>query len=242
VNRIIAWGRSIVAYVFVGTYTVLVGPPALLVARVTGRSRHIFVVGEAGMRAFRFLLGVRVREEGADHVPGDRPAVYCFNHRSLIDGLLFDVMRRHCPGLRVLFKAEMTTWPILGPLMLAAGCVPVERTVRDRAHAAVDLATQRLAGGCSFLLAPEGTRSDTDTMGPFKRGAFVMAIQAQVPVVPVAIVGAGALMPRGQRCVKPGQVVVRYGAPVSTAGLTIGDREELARRVRNDIQRLLNQR
>jgi 1-acyl-sn-glycerol-3-phosphate acyltransferase len=221
---------------------VLAGPLAVLVTRLTGRDRPIFIMGHFGTRALRGLLGVRVREEGHEHVPGGQPAVYCINHRSFIDGMFMDVLHRRCPRLKVLFKAEMMRWPILGPAMHAGGFVPVERAVPEQAHAAVDRAVARLAEGDSFLLAPEGTRSDTETMRPFKKGAFVMAIRAQVPVVPVAIVGSGTLMPRGQWFVMPGEIIVRYGTPVPTRGLTLADRSALAVRVRDDIQQLLETR
>jgi 1-acyl-sn-glycerol-3-phosphate acyltransferase len=120
-----------------------------------------------------------------------------------------------------------------------AGFVPVYRDDRERAFEAVDLAATRLREGYSFLLAPEGTRNAGEGLLPFKKGAFVMAIKAQVPVVPVAIVGADRAMPKGQLYVTPGEVTVRFGEPVPTAGMTLEDRDALSERVRSALLALL---
>jgi 1-acyl-sn-glycerol-3-phosphate acyltransferase len=91
------------------------------------------------------------------------------------------------------------------------------------------------------LIFPEGTRSRTGSLLPFKKGGFVMAIEAQVPIVPVAVQGGRAAMRKGSAVVHPVSVSVRIGTPVPTAGLTLADRETLIRRVRGDVQQLLDQ-
>ena len=97
-----------------------------------------------------------------------------------------------------MYKAELARLPILGTVMRTAGFVPVERANRERAIEAVDEAVAALRAGASFLLAPEGTRSRTGELQPFKKGAFVMAIKAQAPVVPIALIGPDVAMPRGR--------------------------------------------
>jgi 1-acyl-sn-glycerol-3-phosphate acyltransferase len=159
-----------------------------------------------------------------------------------VDAVVMEVLFPRCPGLRVLYKAEMGKLPVLGTAMRVAGFVPVHRADRDRAFEAVDLAVTRLGEGLSFLLAPEGTRSTTSAMLPFKKGAFVMAIKAQVPVVPVAIIGADRAMPKGQLYVLPGEVTVRVGREVPTAGLTMDDRDALGEQVRTALAALLDVR
>lgn len=239
---VVAWIRSFAAYAFVCLYTAIVGPPALLVTLLTHRVRHLLLLGVFGARAGRVILGVRLRVEGLEHVVGSRPTVYCINHRSHVDAVVMEVMFPRCPGLRVLYKAEMGRLPVLGTAMRVAGFVPVHRADRERAFEAVDLAVTRLGEGFSFLLAPEGTRSAAAGMLPFKKGAFVMAIKAQVPVVPVAIIGADRAMPKGQLYVLPGEVIVRVGREVPTVGLTMADRDVLGERVRTALAALIDGR
>ena len=102
-------------------------------------------------------------------------------------------------------------------------------------------ARNRSAAGNSFLIFPEGTRSRTGQLLPFKKGGFIMAIQAQVPIVPVAVQGGRAAMRKGSALVRPVHVSVRIGRPIPTAGLTTDDRDELIARVRQEIEALLRQ-
>lgn len=238
-SLLVAWIRSLAAYVFLFLYIGLLGPPALLVTTVTGQIRHLFVLGVFGARTARQLLGIRLRVEGLEHVVGERATVYCMNHCSNVDAVLMEVLYSRCPRLRVLYKAEMGRLPILGRVLRMARFVPVERADRDRAIHAVDVAAEQLVAGDSFLVAPEGTRSSNADMRPFKKGGFVMAIKAQVPVVPIGVVGTAQAMPRGHFFVKAAVVRIRIGEPVPCAGLAFDDRDALSADVRARIQQLL---
>jgi 1-acyl-sn-glycerol-3-phosphate acyltransferase len=239
-RRCLAWARSIAAYLFLCVYVALVGPPALLVSFLTGWVAHFFELGYLGSKIARHIVGVRVVVEGLDHVVGDRPTVYCINHRSYVDApVAFEALFRRCPKLRGVYKAEMGKLPIFGTALRVSGFVPIVRHDPGRAFDAVELAVRRLREGHSFLLAPEGTRGTAAEMRPLKKGAFVMAIKAQVPVVAVALIGTGDAMPRGRRYVTPERITVKVGEPIPTTGLTLADRDALAARVRQDLERLL---
>jgi 1-acyl-sn-glycerol-3-phosphate acyltransferase len=106
--------------------------------------------------------------------------------------------------------------------------------------AAIEQAAASLRQGHSFLTFPEGTRSRTGALLPFKRGPFLMALKAQVPVVPVAIQGGTASMRKGSPIVRPAVVSVRIGRPVETAGMDLSDREKLADEVRARVDQLLS--
>ena len=231
--------RSLAALVLLALYIAIVGPPALAVAFLTGRSGHVFALGRFGATAVRVLLGLRLEVWGLERVVGARPALYCINHRSNVDVVAFEALFPRCPRLRGLYKAEVGKVPVLGRAMQLVGFVPVDRANRASAIASVDAAAARLAAGDSFIIAPEGTRARGVEMLPFKKGGFVMAIKAQVPVVPVALHGTAEAMPRGRFWVKPGVVRVEVGEPVSTAGLTLEDRDRLTETVRGRLQAML---
>jgi 1-acyl-sn-glycerol-3-phosphate acyltransferase len=237
INRL----RSLGAFVFLGLYIAVVGPPALAVAFLAGRAGHVFALGRFGATAVRKLLGIRLEVTGLEHVVGERATLYCINHRSNIDVVAFEALFPRCPRLRGLYKAEVGKVPVLGRAMRLVGFVPVDRGNRASAIASVDAAAERLMAGDSFMIAPEGTRARSDEMLPFKKGGFIMAIKAQVPVVPVVLRGTAEAMPRGRFWVKPGVVRVDVGAPIATLGLTIDDRDRLMEAVRARMQAMLGQ-
>ena len=139
----------------------------------------------------------------------------------------------------MLFKKELTKLPLLGNAFQIGGFVPIDRASREQSMAAIDQAALSLRQGNSFLTFPEGTRSRTGALLPFKRGPFLMALKAQVPVVPVAVQGGTASMRRGSRIVRPATVSIRIGEPIPTKGMDLSDRELLAEKVRAKVQELL---
>ena len=121
------------------------------------------------------------------------------------------------------------------------GFIPVDRRHKEAALRSIDAGAASLRAGNSFLIFPEGTRSRTDELLPFKKGGFIMAIQAQAPIVPVAVQGGRAAMRKGSAIVRPVHVSVRIGEPIQTAGLTLDDRDALIARVRDRIRMLLDE-
>jgi 1-acyl-sn-glycerol-3-phosphate acyltransferase len=145
------------------------------------------------------------------------------------------------PQLHILYKAELHKIPIMGTVFDVGGFVAVERDNRERSLASIERGAQSLRAGNSFLIFPEGTRSPGGELLPFKKGGFIMAIRAQVPIVPVAVRGGRAAMRKGSPIVRPVHVSVRIGEPVPTAGLTLDDRDALIEDVRERIRRLLDE-
>ncbi|HXH07124.1 MAG TPA: lysophospholipid acyltransferase family protein [Vicinamibacterales bacterium] len=234
--------RSILTYTFLCVYLVVAGAPLVAVALLAGSPRILYDAGAAGLRVAFALAGIRMRLTGREHIRRDGPAVYCANHTSAVDPpAAFLALRPVHPRLAILYKAELRRVPILGRGFDLAGFVPVERGNRDRSIAAVDAAAAALAAGRSFLVYPEGTRSPTGELLPFKKGPFVLAIKAGAPIVPMVITGARESMEKGSALIRPACVRVRFGPPIETAGMTIEDRDRLAAAVRAAMQALLDE-
>ena len=230
--------RSLVAYVVLVVYIALVGPVALGLARLFGSKRVLYQAGHGGVGLALWLTGIRYRILGRENVP-KRAVVYCANHESNVDpAVLFKELD---PMLHVLYKAELHKVPLMGTAFDLGGFVAVDRADRRKSFASVDQAVVSLGQGNSFLIFPEGTRSRTGELLPFKKGGFIMALQAQVPIVPVAVSGGRASMRKGSGIVRPVKVTVRLGAPIPTAGLTVDDRDLVIERVRTAVQGLLDQ-
>ena len=147
--------------------------------------------------------------------------------------------RRLHPLLHILYKAELHKFPIMGTVLDVGGFVPIDRGDRDRALASIRRGAESIRAGNSFLTFPEGTRSRSGHLLPFKKGGFIMAIEAQAPIVPVAIQGGRDAMRKGSALVRPVRVTVRIGDPIPTAGLGLDDRDALIARVRDAIEGLL---
>jgi putative phosphoserine phosphatase/1-acylglycerol-3-phosphate O-acyltransferase len=160
-------------------------------------------------------IGLDIRVSGREHLWSQRPAVFVFNHQSAADAPIMSyLLREDCTGIA---KVEASRNPFTGPFLKSAGVVFVDRADRGRAIEAMQPAVDAVRRGISIAIAPEGTRSDSERMGPFKKGPFHLAIEAQVPMVPVVIHNARDAQPKGESVFRPATVYVEVLPPVDTS-------------------------
>jgi 1-acyl-sn-glycerol-3-phosphate acyltransferase len=177
--------------------------------------------------------GTPVVAEGLELVPRGQPVLYASNHSSMFDiWALFATL----PGsVRFVAKRELFKIPLLGGAMRAAGHIPIDRAARKKAFEAYDEAARTIRRGSSAVVFPEGTRSPTGELLPFKNAPFALAIAAQVPVVPVYVHHTFEILPKGAKRLRPRPIRLLVGRPIPTAGMGPDDRERLRDEVRAAI-------
>jgi 1-acyl-sn-glycerol-3-phosphate acyltransferase len=222
--------RTIAVMLYVLPALVFVLPLLILWTLITGDANFMYWVFIGALRVTMRIAGIHIRVEGTEHIPPG-VCVFASNHASNIDpvALVPNIPRR----VALLAKKEVFSVPILSKALHLARLVPVDRADREAAAESVDIAVEYLKEGLSFLVYPEGTRSPDGHLLPFKKGTFVMAIRAGVPVVPVSLAGTQRLMRKGDWTLHPGEVIVRYGPPVDASEYSPDQRDLLRQRVQD---------
>jgi 1-acyl-sn-glycerol-3-phosphate acyltransferase len=219
-----------------GLCTLVLGPPLILWTLLTRSATVMYWTGLKIVSIVTRIAGMKVIVEGRENIP---PGVCLFaaNHTSNADApaIVGAIPRR----IAILGRKSLFDIPIIGYAFHLAKFVPVDRENRDAALASVKQAVQHIREGYSFLVYPEGTRSADGRLHRFKKGSFVVAIEAGIPVVPVACSGAHRVMKKKSLIIRPGKVTVRFGKPVEASGYTVDRRDELALRVHDAVAALL---
>jgi 1-acyl-sn-glycerol-3-phosphate acyltransferase len=199
----------------------LFAPPVLLIGTLARRQDWIYWWGNWGARNWLRLTGVKVEVTGREALDPNQPYVFVANHWSYLDAVpLFAYTGRN---MGVVGKKELLKAPILGYAMGFVNVIAIDRSNRERAVETIAEATRRLRSGISFGVCPEGTRALPGEMLPFKKGAFHMAVQAGVPIVPMAIKHSDELMGRGTGEAWPGTIELVMLPPVETTWVSSDD-------------------
>lgn len=217
-------------YVLIGVLAV----PVMLVCAVFHWLAPLVFIGRTAVRLGRIILGVRLDVSGLEHLDPDTTYVYMPNHLSLLDGpLMFIVIPRF---MRVIAKQELFRIPILGQAMRIAEFIPVDRKGQEGGKRAIQKAIRLLKEKQhSFLIFPEGTRSRTGSLQPFRRGGFYLAIESGTPIVPVSISGSFEMMPKGAFSTKKGTIRVSIREPIPVEGYSIETMPQLIAAVRESV-------
>ena len=226
--------RTLWYYVVLGVSAAYHAAGAVIAGLFRVRNRVGGVYDWAGTDWARQVLkaaGTPVIAEGLESIPRNQPVIYASNHSSMFDiWALFATL----PGsVRFVAKRELFKIPLLGTAMHAAGHIPIDRAARKKAFEAYDEAARTIQRGTSSIIVfPEGTRSRTGELLPFKNAPFGLAIAAQVPIVPVYVHHTFEILPKGAWRLRPRPIRLLVGAPIPTAGLAPDDRERLRDQVR----------
>lgn len=218
----------------IGLLTALLGSLAILVCFVPG-GRHPFMAlvrlwSRVVLRICRVRHAVTRRFDTAP----PRAAVYAANHQSHLD---IPALVLSMPGdFRIVAKKELLYIPIFGWALWLAGFPFIDRGSRERAIRTLEKTARLFKKATSVVIFPEGTRSPDGRLLPFKKGGFVLALQAGVPIVPVSIRGGRNVLPKGSLRVRPGRIEVIFGDPVPTTDHTMETKEILIEEVRRRIR------
>lgn len=219
------------------TATLIIAPLVILVGLFRSHSPWIDRLIRLWARTIVSAAGLAVEVEGASRIDPAVRYIFVANHGSYLD---IPVLFLSIPQpIRFMAKVSLFRIPLFGQGLRAAGFVPIDRKNRSRAKESLDLAAERIRKGNSIIIFPEEHRTIKGELQPFQRGAFVLAMRGDLPLVPVAILGTWDAFPPRRRTLRSGPVSVRIGDPVQTAGLSIRQREELTNAMRTDIAAML---
>ena len=219
-----------------GALLIILGIPILLVARIARRPNWVYPWALFGGRNWLRFSGVRVSVRGLDALDPKQTYVFISNHRSYLDTATLFVYTGRRIGL--LAKKELLKVPILGYGMGFVNIMAIDRSNRERALATVEGATARIRSGISFGVFAEGTRAKPGEFLHLKKGAFYMAVDAGVPIVPVAIKNTDVLMGKGTGRAQAGTIEMVLLPPVPTKGLSS---DQDVHQLVKDIQALIGQ-
>lgn len=226
--------RTVLSIVTAVILILVLGVPLLIYAVPSGNTLPLYRAGLFGARVVLWISGVKLDVRGREKIPPGRAVVYMPNHQSNCDPVAIFVV---LSPVLILAKKEFFRIPILGQAMKLHGFIPVDRKNRESAIKAVAEATLLLKAGHSFLAFPEGTRSRDGRLQSFKKGVFLMAMDAGVPIVPISISGAREIMPKGAWAVRPGTVRITFQDAVVTEARLPAERERVIAEVRRAICR-----
>lgn len=220
---VVAVPATIIAFIFMAVGTIL--DPSRNLNNNMGRVWDKIIL---------FTVGVKYKVEGVENIP-ESSVLVAPNHQGALD---IPIIHLAVPNqYRWVAKKELFKIPFFGWSMFFMGCVPLDRSNAKKAMASLFDAAAKVKNGTSILIFPEGTRNAVgDELLPFKRGLFAIAIKSEVPILPVAIRGARALMPKGTLLIKSGTVTVKIGMPIETKGK---DEEQLKNKLKEALEFLL---
>jgi 1-acyl-sn-glycerol-3-phosphate acyltransferase len=225
--------KTVFVVIWVVSATFVVGIIAIVTSLFARSKDPVHKIAALWAKSILFASRIKVTVNGLSNIDPSRSYIYMCNHQSNFD---IPVLLGCLPvQFRWLAKAELFKIPIFGRGMRSAGYISIDRFNRESAFQSISEAAQKIRGGVSVMIFPEGTRSKDGKIRPFKKGGFVLAVDAGVPIIPIILHGTRSIMPKGQLRVYPGNVLIDIKKPVETSGYTRNNKDDLLERIRNII-------
>ena len=216
---------AILYIVLIFLYTLILGIPCMAISlfQPEGRLNYRFI--RTWARLLLRTCGVKVEVHGRENIPSDGAFLIMSTHKSHFDipVLITEIPRQ----FRIVAKESLFKIPVFGWVMTIAGYVKVDRANQKQAFASLDKAADNVRTGMPLLIFPEGTRSPDGSLGPFKKGGFVLAIKAGAPLVPVVVDGTFSVLPKTTWRIKPARVRAMFGEPIDVTGYSVENKERL---------------
>jgi len=213
--------------------TVICGTFSILFGVFNPYSNIIFFLAQMWARSILFVSGTKLDVYGLENIDVHKNFVFIANHQSHFDVIaVFSVLPL---TVRFLAKKELFRIPLFGWAIAAVGMIRIDRSNREKALQSMDKAQAIIKKGVSVVIFPEGTRSLDGKVQDFKKGAFVIAIKGNLPIVPVSISGSRFILKKHTARIRPGVIKIVIDKPVATKGYTYNDREQLAENIKQII-------
>jgi 1-acyl-sn-glycerol-3-phosphate acyltransferase len=214
--------------------TIFWGLTAIITSFFTRTGNPVHIVARMWARSIMFASRIKVTVNGLANIDPTQSYVYMSNHQSNFD---IPVLLAYLPvQFRWLAKAELFKIPIFGRAMRGAGYIKIDRYNQESAFESLNEAARKMKNGVSAMIFPEGTRSRDGNIRPFKKGGFVMAVNAGVPIVPIVLKGTWTIMDKSSLRINTGEVSLNILAPIATTGYTRETKDDLIKSVRAAIR------
>lgn len=229
--------KSFFFWVLVVLYTLVIGSLAILVSFLDRSGRLGYSLCQLWARLIALTAGVKVIIDNPECIERDKPQIFMSNHQSFFD--VFALMGYLPVNLRFVAKKSLARIPLFGQAMKAVGMIILDRKDHQQAVKSLNEGAQKFPKGISILNFPEGTRSRDGELGEFKKGGFVLAIKAEVPITPVSVRGGRKILPADSFRVHSGRMHIFVGEQFDVRNYSLEEKEALIKEVRSTIIRNL---
>ena len=230
--------RTIWTVIVAIAVTIPCATTVMVIAMLSSASPWIDPVIRLWARLVLWGAGIELRAEGTETIDRSKRYILIANHHSYFDiPCIFAAIPQ---PIRFMAKKSLFSIPIFGWAIGRAGFIPIDRKNRRTAVKSFDLAVERIRKGNTIVIFPEEGRSREVAMRPFQRGAFLLAIRSELPILPLAIDGTYEVLRVGAKRVTPGVVTIRVGTPIETAGVSVRAKDSLLEQSRGQIERMLS--
>lgn len=217
--------HTLIIYCWIALGTLLLGTLAIITSFFSKTGNGVHAVARSWGKSILWVSGIRAITHGFNDEMKNSPYIFMSNHQSNFD---IPVLYSALPvQFRWLAKAELFKIPLFGRSMRGAGYISIDRSNRQSAFQSLIKAAESIRHGASVMIFPEGTRSKDSVLLPFKKGGFVLAVDAGVPVIPVVITGTHDIMPKGHLLIRRRLVHVHIGNPIDTNNFVRKTKDDL---------------